>query len=306
MEAIESSRTSSSSIKDDELEAMELLDDYWFFQNLLNKKNRMFRSASDPYPSNNNMDEVFAQIKNESSSNRVEENGSIYQNLQRTPSLPVTIGRDARVEEKEVTSRPNKLSRQGSLCSPNVLPPIRVSKTCTTVSPGIPKHLTRRQSLGESSVNKEGKLRPRRTKDLNRSFSQNLTKSLNQLEIDDGKRYPYGQKEMLHRSLSRIKNPRSPTELESEEVQGFKDLGFYFDKIDLNPCVADIIPGLQSKKLDTWHEEKVRRPYLSEAWLVHNPTPSIPEWIDPGSVGDMKKHLKYWARAVASNMRQEC
>ncbi|KAL7600865.1 uncharacterized protein LOC111919972 [Lactuca sativa] len=35
--------------------------------------------------------------------------------------------------------------------------------------------------------------------------------------------------------------------------------------------------------------------------------PAIPGgWVDKSSSEDMKAHIKYWARAVASNVRQEC
>ncbi|KAF9590410.1 hypothetical protein IFM89_034203 [Coptis chinensis] len=312
--------TKSSTTKDDEVEPVELLDDYWFFQNLLYKKDRMFRSSSDPYPSSNSMEEVFVQIKDKGSSDsshHLKENTLVRQNLLRTPSLPLSIGREKDVEEKETVSRSNKLIRQSSLCSSNVLPPLRASKS-TSPSPEIPKHQARRKPVVASTI-QNSKPRPYRNKDMQRSLSQRISKSPSEVDTEEaqgskdlgtfkqeGKPRPYLTKEMLHRSLSQNKNSKSPSELEIEEVQGFKDLGFDFDKIDINPSVVDIIPGLQSKKPDNWNEDMVRRPYLSEAWLVQRSTPVMPDWIDHGSVGDMKKQLKYWARAVASNMRQEC
>lgn len=107
--------------------------------------------------------------------------------------------------------------------------------------------------------------------------------------------------------------------LESEEVQGFKDLGFNFEKLDLNPSVVNILPGLQDKgpgpgpgrfKLGHEEEEEERRPYLSEAWQVQSSSapPTLPNWaVDKkNSSKDMKAQIKFWARAVASNVRQEC
>uniref|UniRef100_A0A803QDE2 Uncharacterized protein n=1 Tax=Cannabis sativa TaxID=3483 RepID=A0A803QDE2_CANSA len=102
---------------------------------------------------------------------------------------------------------------------------------------------------------------------------------------------------------------RSLSDLEIEEVQGFKDLGFTFDKLK-NPSVVNIIPGLQEKNEEDnmGLENKVRRPYLSEAWLAQSysppPPPPPPSWAFRKSSGeDMKAHIKFWARAVASNLR---
>ncbi|PIA35075.1 hypothetical protein AQUCO_03600024v1 [Aquilegia coerulea] len=316
------------SSKSDEVETVELFDDYWFFQNLLHKKNGMCRSSSDPYPSSNkSIQEVFAQIQTKESSdstNHSKENGLVHQNLQRTPSLPVSIERgkgmgETESTEREATRRTNKLTRQTSLCSSNVLPPLRASKT-TSPSTGFPKRQARRDSMVENTF-KDSKLRLHKTKDMmHRSLSQNrISNNPSKLEIEDVQGFrdlgrikesiprAYKPKDILQRSLSQnIKISKSPSELEIEEVQGFKDLGFDFEKIDLNPTVKNIIPGLQIKKPDDWNEQKVRRPYLSEAWIVQRSTPLMPDWIDPGSAGDIKKQLKYWARAVASNMRQEC
>ena len=107
---------------------------------------------------------------------------------------------------------------------------------------------------------------------------------------------------------------KSRDDLESEEVQGFKDLGFNFDKLDLNPSVVNILPGLQDKgpgqgRFKPGHEEEEKRPYLSEAWQVQSSAPpTLANWaVDrKNSSKDMKAQIKFWARAVASNVRQEC
>lgn len=344
MDVVDASMSCSSS-KDYELEPMELLDDYWFFQNLLRKQNGMLRSASDPYPSSCTMDEVFAQITNKESSEitnqnlrrapslpvRIDrenvireeevvvgsemrkhrqENGMLHENLTKAPSLPASIEGGSGRAEKEAIRRSNKFPRQSSLSSSKALPPLRTPKN---TSPGIPKHLVRREPGTESTIT-DSKPRTHRNKEMYSRIIASPTELESQESrslqgwgmIKDSIRKPYRSKEMMQRNLSQNKISKSPTQLEIEEVQGFKDLGFNFDKLDINPCVADIIPGLQIKKPDDWNEGKVRRPYLAEAWVVQRPTPLIPDWIDPASSGDMKKQLKYWARAVASNMRQEC
>lgn len=114
-------------------------------------------------------------------------------------------------------------------------------------------------------------------------------------------------KKMRRRYLKQRTMRKSLSDLEFEEVQGFKDLGFSFKKEAINPNVANVIPGLQQKNREEREEEKaVRRPYLSEAWLLQSCPPPIPICTSNKSPEDMKAHIKFWARAVASNVRQEC
>lgn len=88
------------------------------------------------------------------------------------------------------------------------------------------------------------------------------------------------------------------------------DLGFVFNKDEMNPSILNIIPGLQEKRPEEKQEDeehdRVRRPYLSEAWLVQRSDPPKLNLVDRGSAVDMKQQLKAWARTVASNVRQEC
>jgi len=112
---------------------------------------------------------------------------------------------------------------------------------------------------------------------------------------------------MKQRLVNQTKLRKSLSDLELEEVQGFKDLGFTFEK-ELSPTVVKMLPGLQEKKPEDLEQDHkvVRRPYLSEAWLVQSSAPPIPNWAPKGSTEDMKAQIKFWARIVASNVRQEC
>ncbi|KAK9907861.1 hypothetical protein M0R45_000048 [Rubus argutus] len=88
------------------------------------------------------------------------------------------------------------------------------------------------------------------------------------------------------------------------QLQGFKDLGFTFDQKDIAPSVISILPGLQEKNRDEGlNPDMVRRPYLSEAWLVQSCAPPPPNLAASRSAEDMKAQIKFWARAVASNVR---
>ncbi|XP_077233016.1 uncharacterized protein LOC143874574 [Tasmannia lanceolata] len=108
------------------------------------------------------------------------------------------------------------------------------------------------------------------------------------------------------RRLVKMNSCKTYSELEHDELKGFMDLGFVFNRDELSPHMMKIVPGLQSLG-----EKKrvVRRPYLSEAWLINRrDSPLLNLRIPPisaASGADMKQHLRFWARTVASEIRQE-
>eukprot|EP00262_Sarcandra_glabra_P001605 TRINITY_DN1173_c1_g1_i1.p1 TRINITY_DN1173_c1_g1~~TRINITY_DN1173_c1_g1_i1.p1 ORF type:complete len:284 (-),score=33.28 TRINITY_DN1173_c1_g1_i1:230-988(-) len=113
------------------------------------------------------------------------------------------------------------------------------------------------------------------------------------------------------RSLSKTK---SSSELEYRELKGFMDLGFIFNKEELSPHMMNIIPGLhrlaEESNVDEDEKNKmISRPYLSEAWLINRPdSPLLNLKIPPiadAAPSHMKKHLRFWARTVASVIHQE-
>lgn len=102
---------SSSFCKDEERVDVvdDLLEECWFFQNLLDRKPRMARCFSDPCPSSssNIADQVVSKITDEEQLPR--------SNLLRTPSLPPNICRELEgSKEKHRNSRRSKLTRQSS------------------------------------------------------------------------------------------------------------------------------------------------------------------------------------------------
>lgn len=115
-------------------------------------------------------------------------------------------------------------------------------------------------------------------------------------------------------------------ELEVEEVKGFMELGFSFDSENMCPRMMSVLPGLQRLGGDSSNEKEMidqesagdanekrselgvhRRPYLSEAWLIKRPESPLLNLRIPrnSKAADMKKHLKSWARTVASVVHQE-
>ncbi|MED6160991.1 hypothetical protein PIB30_056492 [Stylosanthes scabra] len=138
--------------------------------------------------------------------------------------------------------------------------------------------------------------------------------------------------------LEKSMSCRTLRELELDEVKGFMDLGFIFKKETLSPWMMSVVPGLQrlgllqdqnveEVKQHTQHQQldengekeesddeeedekrvnNIMRPYLSEAWLIKRPdspllTLKIPKTC---SASNMKKHLRFWAKTVASEIHQ--
>ncbi|KAK1321853.1 hypothetical protein QJS10_CPA03g00078 [Acorus calamus] len=102
------------------------------------------------------------------------------------------------------------------------------------------------------------------------------------------------------------KKCRSLSDLEFEELKGFRDLGFVFDRERLNPRIAMIIPGLRRRSVEEEGMNGLRRPYLSEAWVMQRSAPPELNLFDRRSAAEMKEQLRFWARTVAFNIRQEC
>ncbi|KAK6134621.1 hypothetical protein DH2020_031631 [Rehmannia glutinosa] len=146
-------------------------------------------------------------------------------NLVDAPSMPITSMEVEESQDEEVEFSMGKLIRQASLSNLDALPPrTHVAKGVTT----------------SSRLSRHGSIR----KD-----------ELSQLEGQ--------QKIRPQRLMSKLKTQKSLNDLQSRELQGFKDLGFYSDKKDSNPPIPN------------------------------------------KSTDEIKAQIKFWARAVASNVRQE-
>ncbi|WOG96512.1 hypothetical protein DCAR_0415848 [Daucus carota subsp. sativus] len=127
--------------------------------------------------------------------------------------------------------------------------------------------------------------------------------------------------------LQKTMSCKTLEELEVEEVKGFIELGFSFDSQNMCPRMMSVLPGLQRIGEACSYEELIdqelagagdgneekseagayRRPYLSEAWLIRRPDSPLLNLRIPrnSKAEDMKKHLKSWARTVASVVHQE-
>ncbi|KAA0052609.1 uncharacterized protein E5676_scaffold255G008330 [Cucumis melo var. makuwa] len=147
-------------------------------------------------------------------------------------------------------------------------------------------------------------------------------------ETTNPKTTPFKEASKPERSRRRKLERKSLSELEFEEVKGFKDLGFVFTEEDRNSELASVIPGLnrlgseeeekekeEKRTLDDDDDEesRVSRPYLSEVWEVlamdrrreEIINPLLKNWKLPSfnSEIDMKQNLRWWAHTVASTVR---
>ncbi|KAK9937984.1 hypothetical protein M0R45_014747 [Rubus argutus] len=308
MEPIDDDPFEPSSSKNQKVEANDLLEECWFFDNLLIRKQRMLRSYSDPYcPSSSSFGREMLVKNSEAKSSLV-----------RTPSLPLHVGREEKVQQAVKQSTPKKserkLTRQTShqkvLQTSTKSPPCMGRKEESKDREGD----GRRSKTNEQSVHRSllrtpslppclGKEERNQERVLLRHKGMTQCSSIPRyrppIRNTEGENAD-GSKEIRSKLLSR----KSLTDLEIEEVQGFKDLGFTFDQKDIAPSVISILPGLQEKNRDEdLNPEMVRRPYLSEAWLVQSCAPPPPNLAASRSAEDMKAQIKFWARAVASNVR---
>lgn len=103
----------SASRKEDNVEeANDLLEECWFFDNLLNRKQKMLRCFSDPHSNSSD----FGQEMSVKMNKATEGGGFSGPNLVRTPSLPLHIGRQENVQVKQSGGKSgvSKLTRQTS------------------------------------------------------------------------------------------------------------------------------------------------------------------------------------------------
>lgn len=163
-----------------------------------------------------------------------------------------------------------------------------------------------------------------------KSLSSDRTRSHS--SSPSAQKYPRKQRKAsgTRRVLEKSMSCRTLEELELEEVKGFMDLGFEFKKEHINPRMMRVIPGLQwlgmhqtkqetesENGTETVGDNKVKeneednrdimRPYLSEAWLIKRPDSPLLNLKVPKlcSSSHMKKHLRFWAKTVASEIHQE-
>ncbi|XP_030925717.1 uncharacterized protein LOC115952668 [Quercus lobata] len=218
------------------------------------------------------------------------------------------------------TSKPNSVSlAYSSLLDEGVSSDISLLADVEILSDSSPSSPTDDSNNEDTEKNTSQKEKPTR---LNRSHSSSPSPSTQKRP----KRLRNSGANAIRR-LQKSMSCKTLGDLELEEVKGFMDLGFIFKKEHLSPRMMSVVPGLQrlshknkqSSKLtndaevakddetEEGKEKRVTRPYLSEAWLINRPdSPLLNLKIPSASTADdMKKHIKFWARTVASVIHEQ-
>ncbi|CAA0808684.1 Unknown protein [Striga hermonthica] len=284
------------------VEPSELLEDCWFFGNSLHRKSRMIRSLSEPCTSSDfageenspgkSYEETYRSIEKLSISERKIDRPSLI----KAPSVPSTLERQDQKSDPQRSKRSNKnkkSSRGGLNRAPSLpisLEPEEYQDEETEFSMG---KLIRQASMKNSDT------LPPRTHSTNKSStpSPSITRQRSRRipEVESSK--IEGSEETIRpqRPINQLKSHKSLIDLESKELQGFKELGFDFDE------KRDITQEDEGKSTGA------RRSYLSESWGAQSySAPPVPRWGGKRAAEDVKAQIKFWARAVASNVRQEC
>ncbi|XP_024379668.1 uncharacterized protein [Physcomitrium patens] len=123
----------------------------------------------------------------------------------------------------------------------------------------------------------------------------------------------------------RLKGTKSLTDLEYEELRGWKDLGFEVSKDDLTPHVVRMFPGLERQGIPPYNSPQslsknpAHNVNPNQNALPHNRAPPVQHllwprrpdspltntpFLDPSI--DMKGQLKSWASEMASIVSTEC
>ncbi|KAL0910340.1 hypothetical protein M5K25_021313 [Dendrobium thyrsiflorum] len=113
--------------------------------------------------------------------------------------------------------------------------------------------------------------------------------------------------EASNRKAFQSKKWRSLGDLETMELQGFKDLGFVFDEREgLSSSLVRVIPALRERKEDE-EDGGQKRLYFPEGWFTQRSAPPVVlQRVGCWSGEEMKEQLRFWARAVACNVRRDC
>lgn len=141
MDPNDNSSCESSFCKDEKVEAMNLLEECWFFDNLLNIKPKMLRSHSDPYPSTRLIDSDFL-VKDKSAF-------VCSKKIQRTPSMPpIRVKKEEDEEDDKLVHQPLDPSKQHHCAKMKGLHHRRKSKLLRT--PSLPPSIGREEKSQET------------------------------------------------------------------------------------------------------------------------------------------------------------
>ncbi|CAH8363226.1 unnamed protein product [Eruca vesicaria subsp. sativa] len=337
--------SSSESLIDD------LLEDYWFFENLFNRRSRVLRYChSDPYPSSSSS--LTSPEKSGDSDERKSLEASTGRCLNREAFIDGREGgsetkqfsENIRVQEQTpVVSFLHKkertvLTKSGSRSAPGKIQEASTERSLIR-APSLPPRIDKREmdleakkminkltrqfsdkirvleTTGDRFLNKKNIVFPEKgNSERNRSGGGNISSSSVKIslqrtqtmpnnirrgedELDDqetGSRMGFLIREALASSQNVQKvSGRPPRNLRSEEPVLVKQT---------SPSPKTLRKTVSS--IETIKEIQGYDDQLVEPRVVNGL--ATPPRVPKDSRKDMKDQIKFWARAVASNVRQEC
>ncbi|XP_071742474.1 uncharacterized protein [Rutidosis leptorrhynchoides] len=271
----------------EEDEAGDLLEDSWFFGNLLNTKPRTISrcysdlaSNSCPYPNpslSSNQDHVINNERKYSSFSSMKQPLVAPISLTRSPSMPASIETQSLLMEKPKIPLKLKSSNFSSRKQPPVAP------SSLTRTPSLP-------NSKETQYFSIKKTNPSPNWTPTSSMSTSIDESDQEDEEDQESEFSLGrlirQASMNH---SHTTNPHRHTPKPMTENVQKKPV---VDQEKISSDMRKMERNMRSKRTKS---------------KGGSGAPLIPEGLgNKNSSEDMKAHIKFWARAVASNVRQEC
>ncbi|CAN8259299.1 unnamed protein product [Cochlearia groenlandica] len=313
----------------------DLLEDFWFFENLLDRRSRILRYChSDPYPSTSSSSSSATYPKPESPKtgdsdleNKLVEASTVAESVPPPPSPPC-------IEIKEAGVKPEKKYKMRRQFSEK----IRVQEQSTYLhnkervvrEKGI-RDSSRKNRTSTSGCNNSVKCIPmggslQRTQTLPSYLGRedDDRNEFQEQERDDS-RMGFLIREAIASSSSEFITPkkqnipkvssiprhRPPRNSRSEEA--IQELVAKTQIIPNRKTLRKTLSSIDTKEimvlteLDIQEKEEERRVPRTAAnrpgVVVGQP---VPVWVPNDSRRDMKAQIKFWARTVASNIRQEC
>ncbi|KAF8079832.1 hypothetical protein N665_0998s0011 [Sinapis alba] len=330
---------SSESLIDD------LLDDYWFFENLFTRRSRVLRYChSDPYPSSSStspekMGDSYERKSLEASTRRC---------LNRAASIDGRKGETKQLYEKVRVQEPIPVASSLRNKEPVVLPksescsaPGKIQEAstdrCLVRAPSLPLRIEKRK------VDHEAK---KMISKLTRQFSEKIRvleptgdRFLQKKKVNSVRNRIEGSssscvKISLQRTQTMPNNMRREDEDEFEDQETGSRMGFLIREALASSQNVPKVSGNQRQRpprhlrteetvmvkqgspspktlrktvssIETIKEIQMLKGYDDEQ-LVEPHGLATPPRVPKDSRKDMKDQIKFWARAVASNVRQEC
>ncbi|ESQ48466.1 hypothetical protein EUTSA_v10021100mg [Eutrema salsugineum] len=324
----------------EQVEAIDdLLEDFWFFDNLLDRRSRILRYChSDPYP--------FSPFSSSPSTYPKPEFPKIGDLDSEKKLLEAPTGADSVAppctETKEGRGEPEKINKMRRQFSEK----IRVQERRTYLQKKEPvvrekeiKEGSRKNRTGSSCNNNSVQCCPmgvslQRTQTLPSYIGREDDGNEFRDQESDDSRMGFLIREAIASSssgftptkqstpkISSIPRHRPPRNSRSEEaiqemvaksqrIPNRKTLRKTLSSIDTKEILVMKELDIDSEKKQEKEDEEQRRvpraAVKSRSAAVVGPSNPIPVWVRKDSRRDMKAQIKFWARTVASNVRQEC